>query len=172
MQFEELRFVCQEAARDLVDQHGLPVPPAIVVPGPEKTRIVRLADFPEDDEARHALLSKFAEDELAKNLVPCWGFIAEATVGDQDMIVTVYGARRHAPAISAAPVQDDKTLGDFLEDEQLDPTAMPFLHPLQHTVDEMASLAEAPTPMDAAMKRPIDPPGGETILGGNLPMVD
>ncbi len=164
MQFEELRFICHEAARDLVEQHGLPVPPAVVLPGPDKTRIVRLGGFPDDDEARHALLSSFAEDELAKNLVPCWGFIAEAKVGDEDMIITVYGARRHAPAISAAPVTGTNEIGDFLDDEQLDPTAMPFLHPLQHAVDAMASLAEAPTPMDAAL--------GQDATGRRLPIIE
>lgn len=139
-----------------------------MLPGPEKTRIVRLPDFPEEDEARHAFLKQFAVDEVEKNLVPCWGFLAEATMGDQDVVIAVYGARRHAPAISAAPILDDG-LGEFLADEPLDPTAMPFLHPLQHAVDAMASLAEQPTPMDEALG---NKPGLGSLEGRQLPDTD
>lgn len=82
--------------------------------------------------------------------MPCWGFLAEASLGDQDVMIAVYGARRHAPVISAAPFEDG-VLGEFMTDEPLDPTAMPFLHPLQHAVDAMATLAEQPTPLDDAL---------------------
>ncbi len=157
IQFEELRFVCQEAAKDQAEQGERPIAPAVVLPGPERTRVVRLAGFPEDDEERHAFIRQFASDEVEKNLIPCWGFLAEAELADgTDVVVVVYGARRHAPVVSAAPITEGG-LGEFLPDEPLDPTAMPFLHPLQHTVDAMASLAEAPTPMDTALR---DAPGG------------
>lgn len=142
MQFEELRFVCEEAARDLARRHERPLPPTIVLPGPERTRLVTLAAFPDEDEARHAYLAEFARDQVTAEAVPAWGFVAEGEVGGQDVVVVVYGARRHAPAITAAPF-DDEGLADFLPSEELDPTALPYLHPLQHAVDSLPS-QEAP----------------------------
>ncbi len=171
MQFEELRFVCQEAAKDHAEQGPRPLVPAIVLPGPERTRIVRLPDFPADDEARHAFVQQFAKDEVEKNLVPCWGFLAEANLEDgTDVVVAVYGARRHAPAISAAPIAEDGSLGEFLPDEQLDPTAMPFLHPLQHTVDAMSDVVDAPTPIDGVIQGgPASRSGLGSAEGRQLP---
>lgn len=145
--------------------------PAIVLPGANRTRVIRLPDFPESDEERHLLLKQFAKDEVEKNLVPCWGFVAEATMGDQDVVIAIYGARRHAPVISAAPLEADG-LGTFLPDEPLDPAAMPFLHPLQHAVDAMATLAETPTPLDEALgAAPPTDDGLGGASGRQLPMV-
>jgi hypothetical protein len=167
VQFEELRFTCQQAAKDHAAQASRPLAPAVILPGPEKTRIVRLPDFPDEDEDRHELMLDFAKDEVEKNLVPCWGFVAEASLDDQDVLIVVYGARRNAPTISAAPFLEGGELGEFMTDEPLDPKAMPFLHPLQHAVDAMATLAEQPTPLDAHLGR--DSFGNEG--GTNLPII-
>lgn len=137
MQFEELRFVCLQAATDLVGRRPRPLPVTIVLPGPERTRLVTLPDFPADDEDRHAYLSEVAATEVRDGEVPCWGFIAEAEVGGDDAVVVVFGARRHAPHITASRFADDGQLEEFVPTEELDPTAMPFLHPLQHAVDSL-----------------------------------
>ncbi|MDX1622026.1 MAG: hypothetical protein R3320_13600 [Nitriliruptorales bacterium] len=143
MRFEELRFVCTEAAKDLVQQHREDhVPPTIVLPGPERTRLLTLPRFPEDDEQRHAYLAQFAEDEISKNLIPAWGFVAEAEDSSgHDVVVVVYGARRHPPELTAARLRQGE-LDEFVPPEELDPTAMPFLHPLQHAVDALPALED------------------------------
>lgn len=141
MKFEELRFVCEEAAKDLLKKHGRPIEPTIVLPGPDRTRLMKLSGFPEDDETRHALVARFAQDQVVEGAVPCWGFVVEGDVNGQDALLLVYGARKHAPEITAAPLSDDE-LGEFLEGEELDPTAMPFLHPLQHAVDAMPAVED------------------------------
>lgn len=134
MTIDELRALCEEAARDLVHRHDPPLPPTVVLPGRDRTRLVTLPDFPEDDEARHDLLVAFTGDEMVEGNVPCWGFLAQAEIDGHEVVAVAYGARRNAPQITAAPLQDDG-LGDFEEPEDLDPTAMPFLHPLQHAVE-------------------------------------
>ncbi|MDX1659168.1 MAG: hypothetical protein R3343_10150 [Nitriliruptorales bacterium] len=142
MRFEELRFVCTEAAKDVVTQHGDdPIPPTVVLPGAERTRLLTLPGFPEEDRARHEYMVQFAEDEITSNLVPAWGFIAAAEDAEgNDVVVAVYGARRHQPELTAARLDEDGTLGEFVTPEELDPTAMPFLHPLQHAVDAIPPL--------------------------------
>ncbi|MFP5308362.1 MAG: hypothetical protein ACLGIR_02150 [Actinomycetes bacterium] len=146
MQFEELRYVCQEAALDLVRSEDRPLPVTVVLPGRERTRLVKLAGFPDDDEARHALLADFAADEIVEGQVPCWGFVSEAELGGQDAVVVVFGARKHAPHVTAALFGPDGALVEFVPSEELDPTAMPFLHPLQHAVDALPALEQPPTP--------------------------
>ena len=64
MKFEELRFVCEEAAKDVVAKGQRPVPPTIVLPGADRTRLLTLSDFPEDDEARHDYLAQLAHDQI------------------------------------------------------------------------------------------------------------
>jgi hypothetical protein len=155
MRFEELRFLCEEAAKDLVARGDRPVPPTIVLPGPERTRLLTLPQFPEDDEARHDYLAQFALDQLTSDQVPAWGFVAEAEIGGHDAITIIYGARKHPPEISAAPLDDDG-LGEFLPGEVLDPTAMPFLHPLQHAVDALPAVDDPNQPGD----------GGLPLFGG------
>lgn len=149
MQFAELRYVCQEAAIDLVRTQPRPVPPTVVLPGPERTRLLRLPDFPDEDEERHALLARLASDELTGRGIPAWGFLAEAVVEDEDALVIVYGARQHAPEITASRFGDDGELVEFAPAEPLDPTALPFLHPLQHAVDSLPPLDSGPGPLDA-----------------------
>jgi hypothetical protein len=155
MKFEELRFVCEEAARDVVARGQRPVPPTMVLPGADRTRLLTLTGFPEDDEARHEYLVRFAHDQITQPGVPAWGFLAEAEVGGHDAVAIVYGARRHAPEVSAAPLGEDG-LGEFLAAEELDPTAMPFLHPLQHAVDALPAV-EGDEPEEG---------GGLPIFGG------
>ena len=138
MTLDQLRQLCEEAARDLVTRTDPPHPTTIVLPGPDATRVTALPDFPDDDVARFELLARFAADEMVPRGAPCYGFLAEAVnqAGD-NVLVVVYGARRHRPHVTAAELRDG-TLGPFVAAEPLDPTAMPFLQPLQHAADTAA----------------------------------
>ena len=162
MQFEELRFVCQEAAMDLVRTRGRPLPPTVVLPGPERTQLITLPELPEDDEARHAVLAQLALDRVTRDGIPCWGFVAEAEAGGDDIVVVVYGARRHAPHLTASRFTDDGDLDEFVPSEQLDPTALPFLHPLQHAVDSLPAAGDV---FAAADPKRGGPDGGLPIIG-------
>lgn len=142
MQFEELRFVCQEAAADLTRTRGRPLPPTVVLPGPRRTQLLTLPALPDDDEARHAVLADVAATHLTAEGVPCWGFVAEADIGGQDAVVVVYGARRHAPQVTGARFAAGGGLEEFARAEDLDPTALPFLHPLQHAVDALPAAGD------------------------------
>lgn len=148
MQFEELRYVCQQAALDLVRERSRPLPATVVLPAPERTRLLTLPQFPDDDEARHTVLAQLAADEITTRQVPAWGFVAEAEIDGGDAVVVVFGARRHAPHLTASRFGDDGDLEEFVPDEQLDPTALPFLHPLQHAVDALPALDEGFDAMD------------------------
>lgn len=151
MKFEELRFVCEEAAKDVVAKGQRPVPPTVVLPGADRTRLLTLTGFPDDDEDRHAYLVKLAHEQITEAGVPAWGFLVEAEVGDHDAVAIVYGARKHAPEISAAPLDEDG-LGEFVAGEELDPTAMPFLHPLQHAVDALPAMeGDDPSPGEGGL---------------------
>lgn len=160
MQFEDLRKLSIAAAGDLVDRGERPIPATVVVPGGERTRLLRLPGFPDDDESRHTLLATLAQDVLQANRVPAWGFLAEGVVDGVDAVVVVYGARNKAPRVTAAPLLDD-VLGEFVDAEDLDPTAMPFLHPLQHVVDSLP----AEPPDRASGPGPIDPDAGLPLIG-------
>ncbi|MFU8839951.1 MAG: hypothetical protein ACNA8R_04435 [Nitriliruptoraceae bacterium] len=161
MQFEELRFVCQEAAVDLARTRGRPLPPTVVLPGAQRTRLLTLPELPADDEARHAVLAQLAADHLTAPGVPCWGFIAEAEVGGADAVVVVYGARRHAPELTGARFDAEGGLEAFAAAEPLDPTALPFLHPLQHAVDALPAAGDVFAAFDPKRAGP----------GGGLPLV-
>jgi hypothetical protein len=164
VQFEELRYVCQEAALDVLRSRGRPLPPTIVLPGPDRTRLITLPEFPDEDELRHAVLAQLALDEVTAERIPCWGFVAEAEVGGEDAVVVAFGARRHAPHVTASTYDDDGQLAEFVPSEELDPSALPFLHPLQHAVDALPSAAE-----EAAETDVFGRPGGDGP-GGSLPM--
>lgn len=164
MQFEELRFVCQEAAGDLVRSRGRPLPPTVVLPGAERTQLLTLPELPDDDEARHTVLAQLAADHISEGGAPCWGFVAEAEAGGDDVVVVVYGARRHAPEITAARFDEDGDPEAFVPSEPLDPTALPFLHPLQHAVDALPGVGDV---FDAA-----DPKRGGPGHGGGLPIIE
>lgn len=142
MQFEELRFVCQEAAADVLRSRGRPLPATVVLPRSERTRLLTLPDFPEDDEARHTVIAQVALDHVTAEQIPAWGFIAEADVQGDDAVVVVFGARRHSPHITASGFTPDGELEEFVPDEPLDPTALPFLHPLQHAVDALSGVGD------------------------------
>ena len=164
MQFEELRFVCQEAAIDVLDQQGA-VRPTVVLPGKDRTRLLALPSFPDEDEDRHELLANLAADEIVAGQVPCWGFLAEAELDDGgDVVIAVYGARKHAPHLTAAVKLDDGTLGEFLPAEELDPQAMPYLHPLQHAVDALPPVETPADGLSGVRGTPDDP------LAGGLPL--
>ena len=162
LQFEELRFVCQQAAIELLRTRGRPLVPAVVLPGPERTRLMVLPELPEDDEARHRVLSELAREHVAAPGVPCWGFVAEAEVGGSDVALVVYGARRHPPHLTASPFEEDGDLGEFVPAEELDPTALPFLHPLQHAVDALPAAGDVFSAIDP--KRGPDPPEGLPLV--------
>ena len=137
MQFEELRFITQQAALDIVEKHARPLPPTVVLPGPARTLLLTLPALPDDDQLRHEVLAELATEHLTGDGVPCWGFVAEADVAGSDAVVAIFGARRHTPHVTAALFADDGSLEEFLAAEELDPTALPFLHPLQHAVDAL-----------------------------------
>lgn len=141
MQFDELRYICQQAGMDVVTKRGRPTPPTLVLPGPDTTKLLTVPDFPDDDEQRHAVIAEIALREITANGTPCWGFIAEAEVGDVDVLVVAYGARRHQPEITAAVFAGDST-DEFMPAEPLDATALPFLHPLQHAVDALTGVGD------------------------------
>jgi hypothetical protein len=159
VQFEELRYVCQQAALDLVRTKGRPLPPTVVLPGPERTALVTLPDLPAADEDRHTVLAQLAHDRITTDQVPCWGFVAEADAGGEDVVVVVYGARRHAPHLTASRFADDGDLEEFVPDQELDPTALPFLHPLQHAVDALPAAEDVLGRVD-----PKRGPGGLPIV--------
>ena len=137
MQFDELKFITQQAALDVVSRHDRPVPPTVVLPGPARTLLLTLPALPAEDEVRHLVIAELAAEHLTGGGVPCWGFVAEADIAGSDGMIAVYGARRHTPHISAALFSDDGELEEFVPTEELDPTALPFLHPLQHAVDAL-----------------------------------
>jgi hypothetical protein len=146
MRIDELELVCREAVAQIVTRGERPLPPTMVLPLPSSTRVVALPAFPDDDDGRLTLLTRFADDEMRPANAPAYGFVAEAAAHAEDgapmeVVVVVYGARGHHPQIIAAPLNGEE-LGPFTEPEALEPTAMPFLVPVQHAVD-------AATPPDA-----------------------
>ena len=161
MQFEELRFVCQQAAIDLARTRGRPLPPTVVLPGPDRTRLLTLPELPEEDEARHAVLAQLAADHITLGGVPCWGFVAEAEIDGEDAVVVVYGARRHVPHLTGSRFDPDGELEEFVASEELDPTALPFLHPLQHAVDALPAAGDV---FAAADPKRGGPPGGLPVI--------
>jgi hypothetical protein len=146
VRIEELELVCREAVLGLVARAERPLPATVVLPLADATRVVSMPDFPVDEERRLELMTHFAEEEMRPANAPCYGFVAEAVAADEageatDVVVLVYGARNHHPLITAAPLVDDQ-VGEFTAPESLEPTAMPFLVPVQRAAD-------AATPPDA-----------------------
>lgn len=140
MTLDELETLCREAARDLAAREGRPLPAAVVLPLAEATRVLTLPDFPEDDLGRYELLDRLAHEQVREENAPCYGFLAEAEVANAegepvDVVVCAYGARRQRPQITAAVLHENGELGEWLGTEALDPSAMPFLSPLQRAVD-------------------------------------
>ena len=164
VQFEELRFITQQAALDVVGRHARPVPPTVVLPGPARTLLLALPDLPGDDQLRHHVLAELAAEHLTGAGIPCWGFVAEADVAGSEGVITVYGARRHTPHLSAALFNDEGGLDEFVTAEELDPTALPFLHPLQHAVDSLPGAQNVFDVYDPKRAGPTVMTGG--LLGG------
>ncbi len=139
MRIEELEVVCQEAARNVVEREPGGVPATVVLPLPSRTRVTALAQWPDDNQARAALLERFADEEMRPHNAPCYGFVAEGVAsadgGPVDVVVVAYGARGNHPRITAA-VRTVDGLGEFTDAEPLDPRAMSFLAPLQRAADE------------------------------------
>lgn len=138
MTLDELEALCREAANDLLQREGRPMPPAVVAPSQEATRVLTLPDLPDEDQARRRALAELAQRELTPRNASCYGFLAEGLVDgggvDVEAVVLVYGARAHHPHVTAAPLQDGE-LGAFAAAEPLDHAAMTFLSPLQEAVD-------------------------------------
>ena len=160
MTVDQLRILVEQAAGEVVDRHGRPVPVTVVVPLEGSTKVLSLEAFPDDDADRKEALSVLAARQLAPANASCFGFLAEASApqgavsGGADLLVVVYGARRRGAWVMAAVLTADSDLGEFGEPEVLEPTAMPFLQPLQHAVD----LAEPPS-------QPGQGEGGLPIIG-------
>lgn len=138
MTIDQLRQLCEEAARHLVARGVSPVPAAVVLPGTSLTRVTVLEDFPDSDDDRFLVLSHFAADHMVPDGAPCFGFVAAAELADDrdavDVVMVAFGARQRGTWVTAATL-DDATLGPFSAAEQLDATALPFLRPLQHAAD-------------------------------------
>lgn len=143
MTIDELRALCQEAARDLLARHGSPLPAAVVLPLSSQTQVATLGDFPVDDDDRFLALSHFAADRMVPAGASCFGFVAEAELSADgsamDVVVVAFGARQRGTWVTAAQIEHGG-LGQFSEAEQLEAAALPFLRPLQHAAD-MATAA-------------------------------
>lgn len=138
MTLDQLKLLIGQAAEELAERHDRPLPVTIVVPLEGATRVVSLDAFPDTDGDRKEVLSVFAARHMVPDNAPCFGFLAEATGPDgQDLLVAVYGARRRGSYVMAASLQEG--LSDFTDAEPLEPTAMPYLQPLQHAVDTATS---------------------------------
>lgn len=139
MRPEELAFVCQEAARDVLDRHGRPLPPTVVLPASDATRVISVPELPDDDRGRLAALDALARAEMLPQARPAWGFVAEAELADgTDVALVAYGAHGLPPRVSAAPFLPDGGLDEFVADETLDDWALPFLSPLQRAAEGSA----------------------------------
>lgn len=138
MTLDQLQLLIEEAARNLVDRTDRPHPVTVVLPLEGSTKVITLDGFPDEDAARHDALSVLAARQMVPVNAACFGFLAEATGPQgQDLLVAVYGARQRGGFVTAAAIVGD-ALSDFAPAEPLEPTAMPFLQPLQHAVDTAA----------------------------------
>ena len=66
--------------------------------------------------------------------------------------------------LTAAVKLDDGTLDECLPAEELDPQAMPYLHPLQHAVDALPAIETPPDGLSGVRGTENDP------LAGGLPL--
>ena len=140
----------EEAARDLVSRTQRPHPVTVVLPLEQSTKVIALDGFPDDDGARKDALSVVAARQMVPNNASCFGFLAEADGQDgQELLVVVYGARQRGGFVTAAVLEDGGGLAEFVEAESLEPSAMPFVQPLQHAADT------SNPPGDAAPGLPI-----------------
>ncbi|HUG83568.1 MAG TPA: hypothetical protein VMM13_03340 [Euzebya sp.] len=135
MTIDQLRALMEEAARDLVARTSRPHPVTVVVPLPDATKVLALEGFPDSDAERKQVLSVVAAEQMVPGNASCFGFLAEATgPRGEDLMLVVYGARQRGSHLTAAVLGEDGP-GEFAPPEPLEPTAMPFLQPLQHAAD-------------------------------------
>lgn len=135
MTIDQLRLLMEEAAKGLVSRTERPHPVTVVIPLEGSTRVISLEGFPDDDVERKEALSILAARQMVPDNASCFGLLAEATgPHGEDLMVVTYGARQRGGFVVAAFI-DDEGLGDFTQPESLEPTAMPFLQPLQHAAD-------------------------------------
>lgn len=139
MRLDELEAVCREAARGVVAREGRPVPATVVLPLPESNKVTTFPDFPADDALRTTLLERFSAEVIRPANASCFGFLAEGSLDTGegaavDVVVVAYSARHHHAHVTAAPL-GEHGLERFVDAEELDPAAMPFLAPLQAAVD-------------------------------------
>lgn len=162
MRLEELELVCRQAAQELV-RRARPVPPTVVLPGADVTRVWELDGFPTDPEECARYLERFAEDQVSAS-TPAYGFVAEGVVEDTDVVVVVFGAPGRGPFVTAAPITEDG-LGEFLPVEPAAEEAFPFLRPLQRAVDALSD------PSGSAAGTAPGPagPGSGSASGGSGP---
>lgn len=140
MTLDQLRLLVQEAAAEIANRHDRPLPVTVVLPLEGSTKVLSLDAFPDDDADRKEALSVLAANHMVPANAACFGLLAEATGPDgEDLYLAVYGARRRGALLTAATIGDEG-LSEFLDPEPLDPTALPFVQPLQHAAD----MAEAP----------------------------
>ncbi len=142
MRLDELEALCRQAASDLLTREGRPLPPAVVLPTAQATRVLTVPDLPADPAARRQALAALAEREMRPQGVPCWGFVGEAVAAgeavDADVCLVAYGARGHPPQVTAAPFADEG-LGAFVAPEPLDERALPELSVLQRAAEQAAA---------------------------------
>lgn len=143
MNLDELEAVCREAVRGLLQREDRPLPAAVVLPLPDATKVTTFPEFPDDNDGRAQLLTRFVADVMGPANAPCYGFLAEGlTDSGDEVVVLAYGARRHHPRVTAAPLEG-AAVGEFAVAEELDPVAMPFLAPLQQAAEAAAPPPEA-----------------------------
>lgn len=141
MTIDQLRLLIEEAAREVLVRHGRPAPVTVVLPLEGSTKVLSLEAFPDEDADRKAALSVLAAKQMVPANAACFGFLAEAEDPDgQELLLAIYGARRRGAFVMAATVAEDGSLSEFTEAEPLEPTALPFIQPLQHAAD----MSEAP----------------------------
>lgn len=152
MTLDQLKLLVIQAAEELLQRQDRPLPVTVVLPLEGSTQVLSLDAFPDDDAERKEILSVLSARRMVPVNAPCFGFLAEADGPEgQDLLVAVYGARRRGALVMAAEVDGD-VLSEFTDPEPLEPSAMPFLQPLQHAADMAAA--------------PEDPAGG-----GGLPII-
>ncbi len=141
MTIDQLRILVEQAATELVQRTERPHPVTVVLPLEGSTKVISLDGFPDDDVERADALSVLAARQMVPVNAACFGFIAEADSADGDVLLLVYGARQRGALVTAALIGPDG-LSAFADPEPLEPTALPFIRPLQHAADT-ASPGEA-----------------------------
>ena len=124
MTLDQLRMLVQKAAEDLVERTERPHPVTVVIPLAGSTQIVGLEAFPDDDADREEVLSVVAARRMVPENASCFGFLAEADGPDgEDLVVVAYGARQRGGFLTAAVLDADGRVGEWVPAEPLEPTA-------------------------------------------------